>query len=131
MMRDVYSGRLKLSGEESRETLIAANNYANHLLIVQRFGEAKSLLRRTIPVARRVFAENNRLTLGMQQIYAKTLYTDPDATLSDLREAVGTLEETNRTARRVFGSSNQFVVLIGQSREEASAALRARETPSA
>ena len=67
----------------------------------------------------------------MQQIYAKTLYTDPDATLSDLREAVGTLEETNRTARRVFGSSNQFVVLIGQSREEASAALRARETPSA
>ena len=122
---------MKLSGEESRETLIAANNYANHLLIVQRFGEAKSLLRRTIPVARRVFAENNRLTLGMQQIYAKTLYTDPDATLSDLREAVGTLEETNRTARRVFGSSNQFVVLIGQSREEASAALRARETPSA
>ena len=130
-MRDVYSGRLKLSGEESRETLIAANNYANHLLIVQRFGEAKSLLRRTIPVARRVFAENNRLTLGMQQIYAKTLYTDPDATLSDLREAVTTLEDTERIARRVFGSSNQFVVLIGQSREEASAALRARETPSA
>ena len=64
----------------------------------------------------------------MQQIYAKTLYRDPDATLSDLHEAVRTLEETNRTARRVFGASNPFAGLIGQSREEASAALRARET---
>ena len=28
MLRDVYSGRLKLNGEEHEETLIAANNYA-------------------------------------------------------------------------------------------------------
>ena len=118
---------MKLSGEESRETLIAANNYANHLLIVQRFGEAKSLLRRTIPVARRVFAENNRLTLGMQQIYAKTLYTDPDATLSDLREAVTTLEDTERIARRVLGGAHPIVVGIEKSMREARAALRARE----
>ena len=28
MQRDVYSGRLKLNGEEHEETLRAANNYA-------------------------------------------------------------------------------------------------------
>ena len=58
-------------------------------------------------------------------------YEDPDATLSDLREAVRTLEETDRTARRVLGASNPLAGLIGRSREEARAALRARETPSA
>jgi len=67
----------------------------------------------------------------MQQIYAKTLYMDPDATLSDIHEAMRTLEETERTARRVLGGAHPHVQLIGQSREEASAALRARETPSA
>ena len=30
--RDVYSGRLKLSGEENERTLIAANNYALSLM---------------------------------------------------------------------------------------------------
>ena len=42
MRRDVYSGYLKLLGEHGN-TLVAASNYANHLLIVQRFEEAKSL----------------------------------------------------------------------------------------
>ena len=31
------------------------------------------------------------------------LYQDPRATLDDLREAVTTLEDTERIARRVFG----------------------------
>ena len=67
----------------------------------------------------------------MQQIYAKTLYKDPDATLSDLREAVRTLEETDRTARRVFGASNPLTGFMAKTLEESRAALRARETPSA
>ena len=35
-----------------------------------------------------------------------TLFNDPGAKLGDLREAVNTLEETARTARRVFGAAN-------------------------
>merc|ERR1719359_872695 len=45
---DVYSIRLKLYGEEHEETLKAANNYANCLIDLKRFKEAKSLLRKTL-----------------------------------------------------------------------------------
>ena len=37
----------------------------------------------------------------MRWNYARTLYKDPSATLDDLREAVTTLEDAERTARRV------------------------------
>jgi len=54
MMRDVYSGRLRLHGEEHPKTLLAATNYAACLVQLERFEEAKTLLRRITPVARRV-----------------------------------------------------------------------------
>ena len=57
-------------------------------------------------------------------------YKDDGATLDDLREAVTTLEETEITARRVFGGGHPTVYLIVQSLPEARAALHARETPS-
>jgi hypothetical protein len=59
MKRDVYSGRLKLNGEESERTLRAANNYASSLGLLQRFEEAKSLMRKSIPIARRVLGESS------------------------------------------------------------------------
>merc|ERR1719247_3542149 len=50
--RDAYSGYLKLKGEEGSETLLAASNYAASLVELQRFEEARSLMRQTMPVAR-------------------------------------------------------------------------------
>jgi len=70
MRRDVYSGRLKLNGEEHETTLRAANNYADSLVNLERFEEAKALMRKTMPVARRVLGEGDRLTLKMRMIYA-------------------------------------------------------------
>ena len=61
--------------------------------------------------------------------YARALYHDDTATLDDLREAVTTLEETERTARRVLGRAHPIVVAMEQSLRNARAALRARETP--
>ena len=43
---------------------------------------------------------------GGYDTYALALYKDDGATLDDLREAVTTFEETERTARRVFGSAH-------------------------
>ena len=65
-------------------TLTTANNYAVSLNGLERFEEAKSLLRRTMPVARRVLGENDESTLRMRQYYALALSWDPDATLDDL-----------------------------------------------
>ena len=57
------------------------------------------------------------------------LYADPAATLDDLREAVTTLEELERTARRVFGSAHPRTTVIDGQLQECRAELRARETP--
>ena len=54
---------------------------------------------------------------------------DPAATLDDLREAVTTLEDTERTARRVFGGAHPLASAIESHLQKSRAALRARETP--
>ena len=117
-------------GRGGEKTLLVANNYAASLKELGRFEEARSLLRKTIPVARRVLGEGDRLTLKMRMIYAKALYKDDAATLDDLREAVTTLVETERIARRVFGGAHPLTVEFGRYLQYAQAVLRARETPS-
>ena len=129
MRRDVYSGWLKLKGEEHNDTLISALNYADSLRRQRRFKEAKSLLRKTMPVARRVLGDNAEDTLKIRWIYAQTLCLDAGATLDDLREAVTTLEDTVRIARRVLGSAHPTTAWIEDELQNARAALRARATP--
>ena len=51
-----------------------------------------------------------------------------EQTLDDLREAVTTLEDTERTARRVLGGAHPLVVDIGDEYRDAQAAFCARET---
>ena len=81
-------------------------------------------------MARRVLGEGHKLTLMMRWYYAAALCEDPGAALKDLREAVATLEETERTARRVLGGAHPDVVSIEGNLQRARAVLRARETPS-
>lgn len=63
----------------------------------------------------------------MRWIYAIALYQDPGASLDNLREAVTTLEETERAARRVFGGTYPLTVELEGDLQTARAALRARE----
>ena len=107
----------------------AANNYASSLWQLRRFEEAKSLLGKTVPVARRILGEADRLTLKMRWCYAEALYGDPGATLDDLSEAVTTFEDMERIAQRVFGSTHPLAVGIERELRRSRAALRARETP--
>jgi len=127
MLRDVYSGRVKLLGEDHPKTIGSANNYALSLVRLKRFGEAKALLRKMIPVARRVLGENDEFTLMLRTWYAEALYQDDAATLDDHREAVKTLEEIERAARRVLGGVHPTAAGIGKNLQAARAALRARE----
>ena len=129
MLRDVYSGRVRLSGEEHEETVIAALNYATSLGMLLRVEEAKSLLRKTVPVAQRTLGESDETTLRLRSSYAGVLCQD-GATLDDLREAVSTLEDTARTARRVLGGANPTTANIERDLQNARALLSARETTS-
>ena len=86
-----------------------------------------SLLRKIVPVARRVLGEGHRVTLKTRWSYGLTLYMDPGATLDDLREAVTTLEDARRIALRVFGGAHPVTVDIEAEIRDARAVLRARE----
>ena len=127
LQRDVYFGFVKLYGEEHYDTLREANNYASSLLDLERCAEAKSLMRKMIPVARRLLGESIELTLKMRVIYAGALYLDASATLDDLREAVTTLEDTARIARRVFGGAHPLVAGVEGALRESRAVLRSRD----
>ena len=102
-------------------------NYASTLSSLERFEETKGLLRKTIPVARRVLGDSNDTTLRMRWAYAQALYADTGGTLDDLREAVTTLEDATRIARRVLGGTHPTTTGIETSLRRARAALC--ETP--
>jgi len=127
LQQGVYFGFLKLYGEEHQYTLSLAINYADLLKNLNRFEEAKSLLHKTIPVARRALGDSNDTTLRMRRVYARTLYQDDGATLDDLREAVATLEDAGRVTRRVLGDAHPFTLQMKTRLRSARAALGARE----
>ena len=60
-------------------------------------------------------------------MYAMALYLDEGATLDDTIESVNTLEELERTARRVLGGAHPLTTAMEDSLRQARAALRARE----
>ena len=62
-----------------------------------------------------------------QTCYADALCLDTGATLDDVREAVTTLEDTRRIARRVLGGAHPTARRIERALEKSRAALRARE----
>ena len=127
LRREVYSKGLILNGEEHKQTVINVICYAATLIDLRRFEEAKSLLRKSLPMARRVLGESHEHTLRMKWHYGHALHKDEGATLDDLREADGTLAETAQTARRVLGNSHPTARWVERELIMARAALRARE----
>ena len=127
MQTEVYSEYVRLYGDEHRETIREASNYATSLIHLRRFEEAKSLLRKALPVARRVLTDSNEITLKMRWSFANSLHDSPSATLDNFREVVTTLEDVGRIARRVLGGEHPFVGLTELRLRNARATTRARE----
>ena len=61
---------------------------------------------------------------GGSQPDARAIYEDDGATLDDLREAVATLEDTDRTGQRVLGRAHPLVGSIENLLRDARAVLR-------
>ena len=123
--RDVYSKTLKICGEESIETIGSVINYTQSLMSHAHFEEPKVLLRKKIPVARRVLGESHDLTIRLRATYAVALYENPNATPDNLREAIKQLEEAGRITQRVYGGAHPNVAGIECDLQNARAALRA------
>ena len=88
---------------------------------------ALAVMRLEKPQAPRPSAEPRNI---MRQNYGWVLYKDPVATLDDLREAVTTIKDVLRVARRVLGSAHRHTTEIEDELRCAQAALLARGTPS-
>ena len=65
--------------------------------------------------------------LAARWIYGQALYKDASSTLDDLREAVETLEDVERIARRVFGGAHPVTKDIEGDLRKARAVLGARD----
>ena len=63
----------------------------------------------------------------MRWLYARVLYEDSATTLDDLREAMTTLEDTERIARRVLGGTHPTTEGIEYDLRRARAVLKARK----
>ena len=81
-------------------------------------------------MARRALGEEHRLTLKMRVTYAMAFCRDASTTLDDLRGAIKSLEDSERTVRRVLGGAHPFTVQIERFLRMSRAVLAARETPS-
>jgi hypothetical protein len=112
MQRAVYSGWLKIYGE-GFETLREASNLVTLFIELEHYDEAKTFLRKVMPAARRVLGEHHQLTIYMRWNYATTICSATGATLDDLREAVTTLEDVERIARRALGGAHPSTKKIG------------------
>ena len=86
-------------------------------------------MRKMLPVARRVLGESNDIAIITRWNYARALYEDPAATHGDLHEAVNTLEETERTARRMLGGAHPTTAAIERNLRASRDALYARGLP--
>ena len=63
----------------------------------------------------------------MRKGYAKALCLDANATLDDVREAMTTLEDVERIARRVLGGGHPLTTGINLALRDARAVLKARQ----
>ena len=130
LRRDVHAGQLRILGWENINTLTTTNNYASLLKELQRYEEAKSLICKTMPVARRVLGEFHEVTIKMLWVHADILCENNSSTLDDLRELLNTLEDSARGAKQVYGASHPFAKGFLYHIECSRLVIAARETPS-
>ena len=110
-----------------RDLIILLESASRHVHNLKRFEEAKALTRKIIPVTRRVFGDSHEITLKMRLMDGVALFNADGAALDDKREAVTTLEDAGRIARRVLGGAHPLTKAIETSLRRGRAVLNARQ----
>ena len=72
---------------------------------MQRFEEAKRVLRKVIPVAQRVLGTQNELTLSLREDLSRATL-DGESSAEEKREALRVLDEVAGVMRRVLGPTH-------------------------
>ena len=119
MRREIFADSSRLNAPDDDDTLISADHLSESLRDAKLFKEAKSLLRKYIPVARRTRENGNEILLDLRTSYAQAIYRDTNSSRSDVYEAVAILEDVVRTAQRVFGLQHPYVAAYREDSENA------------
>ena len=75
------------------------------LLTLQRFEEAKKVLRKVVPVAQRVLGTEHDITLSLREDLSRATL-DGGSSANEKRQALRTLEEVAGVMRRVLGPAH-------------------------
>ena len=89
--------------------MTATADALNTLICLKRFDEAKSLLRKTMPVARRVLGNEHAITLSLREDLACATLGG-ESSVEEKREALQMLEDTVAVMRRVLGPAHPDTV---------------------
>ena len=91
-------------GTSDVSTLITGLNLICSLVEIRCHAEAKALGHELIPLCRRAFGSNHKLTLSLRMNFAEALFTEPTASRADVLQAVAILEDVTRGLRRLLGN---------------------------
>ena len=123
MRRELYTKTINLLGTEHRETIVAANNLAQSLMLkavpgpnilwtrdnlgalsVACVNEARALLSKTVPASVGTFGPDHEFTIGILGAYASTFAIFHDGESQDeLAKALAMTEDVCRRTRQILG----------------------------
>jgi hypothetical protein len=108
--------------------LYAASGMANTLLDLNRQGEARSIFREQIPIARRILGPAHRTTLGMISNLTIAVCSDEGTSRDDFVEAMTLQEEAVGVLCQVFGGSHPITLQAKHNLAKAQADLLRRDS---
>ena len=104
LYKDLYEQMCALHGPESVYPATMGSNYAQTLIRVERFADARAVGREIVQWAHR--NPDSPHSFHIVKALMDSLYKDPNASADDLREAVEVFENIPATSSRVLGSAH-------------------------
>ena len=93
-------------GIDDASTIQAGLNLSVSLTDLKRYEEARSIQRKIIPVALRILGAENDTTLLLLRTNVRSVYSDPKATLADLRQTERSMRDVLQRTRQIYGASH-------------------------
>ena len=109
--------------------MLSALNLGLSLNALKHRAEAKSLVRKALPAARRTLGRDHEWTLKLESALSEAFYRDDSASTSELRHSVSMCEDGYERARRVYGDAHPLTEELADALDEAREEL-ARRTQS-
>ena len=114
----VYADSVRL-GLASSTTLEYALSLCATVVYAGRYTEAKSLLCKLLPEARRDLGVEDDTYIRLRATYGQALLECDEASRDDVVEAMAIFEELSTTIRRIYGTAHPFMPRIQADIEEA------------